>query len=406
MLGHIQIKGVFSKYLMAIVMALFCADLQAQEQPSDSINTESDSFVKVDLIVCSPLPSVFSTFGHAALRMQCPPHGLDLVFSLENDPESNAFITGVVGKANAKYVYIPYSDYYELACEEGRRMEECQVNLQLNERKELWRVLDEEVLRGAYRHFNLLRNNCMSMVLSKLDLSLSGAGEHIEWGDQEEIMKDCDGDYYRHAVSRSPWTEFVLTCVIGSDYGIHSPIEQRIIPVNALEVMKRASIVNDSTGATRPLLAGSPKATSVGTVDSAQNPFTPYIAFLILLAVTAVITIIQWKWKLNRLGTIFDYILFSLQALAGIVIIMMFFWSETFHPSWNWHIISFLPLPLCMLLCNNCKKSAKRGWLTASLLLALMAAATPLIGYFDTPHLFILLSLLTRTANRLFITKN
>lgn len=116
-----QLKWILWVLLFALPChsATMTADsLSANSQTVDSVSTESDAdemavrdslaalddFVTVSLLISEPLPVLFSVFGHATLRMECPTYHLDYIYTLESDDTKGVFITGVLGKTKAKYV--------------------------------------------------------------------------------------------------------------------------------------------------------------------------------------------------------------------------------------------------------------------------------------------------------------
>ena len=90
-------------------------------EPADTFRLAPDSsnFVKASLMIAEPLTAIYSVFGHATLRMECPMHHLDYVFTFESDPDVSAFMTGIAGTATAKFVPVPAEVYIEDARKMG-----------------------------------------------------------------------------------------------------------------------------------------------------------------------------------------------------------------------------------------------------------------------------------------------
>ena len=373
---------------------------KAQENEADSIAvTERDDFVTASLLIGSPLKAIWSVFGHATLRMQCPVHDLDLVFTFESDTDVGAFMTGVAGKAQAKYVAVPAEEYIEHARDEGRELRQYKLNLTLPERKELWRRLDEEMLAGAYRHFNLLYTNCVSTTIGTVQQSL--IGEHLEWGPQLYEMTKKDGDFFRHTLRNSAWAEFMFITFIGTAYDHHSSLESKLSPENVITMLRAARIIDNTSGAERPALRDNGQIIQPKGADEPTTLFSPTIVFALLLLLTLLITAAErWlQWK--RLGTGYDSLLFTTQALVAALLIYMTFVSELFPGRWNWYLIPFLPVPLLLWAFERNRNMAS-CWLTYSIMLAVFLCCTPLHGSFDMPHQLITASLLIRSLNRLY----
>ena len=97
----------------------------------DSVSPDSDEFVTASLLISAPLESLISVFGHATLRMECPTHHLDCVYTWESDANMGTFMTGVAGKAKAKIVAIPTEKLLSDNREIGREVKQYRLNLTL-----------------------------------------------------------------------------------------------------------------------------------------------------------------------------------------------------------------------------------------------------------------------------------
>lgn len=385
------------KLVILIIAFLWACGMKAQETVNDSIAaTERDDFVTVSLIVGSPLRAIWSTLGHATLRLQCPTHELDYVFTFESDTNVNGFMTGIAGKAQAKFVIVPAETYFDDARQMGRQLQEATINLTLNERKELWRQLDQQMMAGAYRHFNLIYTNCVLTAIQTVQSVLQN--EHIEWGPTPYEMTHNDGDYFRYVLRRSPWSEFTFITFIGTAYEHHSPFEAKLSPDNILTLLGQASIVNDATGESRPALRGTPAIVLEGKPEPVET-FTPLIAFALLLLLSLAVSAIG-LWKHGRhIATTYDLLLFTAQTLVFLLLVFMTFYSELFPGRWNWYLLPFLPVPLLLWVLER-KRNTARWWFAYSIMLAAFICATPLLGALDWPHQLITASLLVRSLNR------
>ena len=124
---------------------------------------DSSNFVTTSLLIVTPANSLYSVFGHAALRMQCPAYHLDYVFTFESDPEVSDFVRFFMGKARARYVSVPSQTFFNQISKEERGLTQYELNLTHHQKQNLWRVFDESVAEGDRWRFSL-RNNCVSML--------------------------------------------------------------------------------------------------------------------------------------------------------------------------------------------------------------------------------------------------
>ncbi|MBQ6653456.1 MAG: DUF4105 domain-containing protein [Prevotella sp.] len=359
---------------------------------------DSSNFVTASLLIGSPLPVFYSVFGHATLRMECPAHQLDYVFTFESDPNISGFMTGVAGKAKAKFMALPTQEYIDLSQKLGRELWQYKLNLTPDEKKEFWRLLDNELVAGEYRHFNLLYTNCLTTTISAMRESL--IGEHLEWGPTRYPMTLNDGDLFRLTVRRAPWSEFVYITFFGTAYERYSPREVRLIPEFVIPVLRETTFVNDSTGEHRPVLADKGVRILKGKPFPTYS-FTPTIAFAALLVLTLLVTLCEWLLRWRRLAKIYDISLFSAQALVGALLVYVTFCSELFPGMWNWYLVAFFPIPLLIWLYSRKGRHARKCWLVYSVVLLLFLLATPFLGALDLPHQLITASLLVRSLKNI-----
>ena len=389
--------------LMWCCLAMPCHSetVPADSVSVDSVSPDSDEFVTASLLISAPLKVLYSVFGHATLRMECPTHDLDFIYTFESDANVGTFMTGVAGKAKAKYVAIPTDTFLRDSREMGREVRQYKLNLTPKEKQELWRLLDEELTAGAYRNFNLLYTNCLST--SIIDVQRCLVGEHFEWGTLRFPQTLKDGDFLRYAVRHSPWAEFLFITFIGTAYESFSVIEHKLMPEMIISMLREARIINDETGESRFVV------TDPGIVlveDGGKDkgvPISPIMAFGSLLALALVITAAERWAGCKKIARIFDILIFMAQAVVGASMLYITFFSELFASNWNLYFIIFLPLPLLIWWCLKGKKAA-RCWLAYSIILVIFIAATPLLGVLDFPHQLITATLLVRSLSRYYMS--
>ncbi|MBQ9636724.1 MAG: DUF4105 domain-containing protein [Prevotella sp.] len=369
--------------------------------PSVEVLPDSSNFVTASLLVAEPTYSFYSAFGHAALRMQCPAYHLDYVFTFESDPNVGNFMTGIAGKAMAKYIPVPVDVYVGGMDQQERKVTEYVLNLTHHEKQHLWQLLDEDVAAGSYRNFNFLMANCVSTSLKTVEESL--AGEHFEWGPIRHPMQLKDGDLLRYYCRNSSWMEFVLITFLGSIYDIYSPLAVRLTPNEAVPYLRKVSIVNDSTGEKRFVITDPGKVIVEHPLRNTDTRIIPTVVFSVLLLITLLLTILEWTRRLHKWLRVFDLLLFSLIAVIGCLLLFVTFYSELFGSTWNWYILPYNPLPLLVLLFDRQTQFGRYFWLVYSLVLVLFILATPFVGVLDVPHQLITAALLVRSVMQLFI---
>ncbi|MBR4238538.1 MAG: DUF4105 domain-containing protein [Prevotella sp.] len=389
--------------IVCLLLILSAWDMRAQSNDSIVVAPDSSNFVTASLLISEPLHALYSVFGHATLRMECPVHHLDYVFTFESDPNISTFMTGIAGKAKAKYVAVPSETFIGDSKKMGRGVKQYKLNLTPHEKQELWRILDNEMMAGNYRNFNLLTDNCLTSSILNVQRSL--IGEHLEWGPMRYPQTHSDGHVLRYAVQHSPWAEFLFITFIGSAYDHWSMMESRIMPATVASMLCEAKIINDSTGVSRFVITDSGTTLVESSGKDKATPITPNIVFECLLLLTLLITLSEWILHWHRVAKFYDILLITAQSLVSLLMLYVTFFSELFVTVWNWYLVVFLPLPLLFWQIRN-KKIASRCWLCYSIVLVLFILSTPFIGILDLPHQLITGSLLIRSISHYLNTND
>ncbi len=391
--------------LLAVLAMLLTWVNGAHSSPNDSIKVlpDSSNFVTASLVIAEPLHALYSVFGHATLRMECPSYGLDYVFTFESDPNIGTFMTGIAGKAKAKYIAVPADTFINDTKKSGRGLKQYKLNLTHHEKQELWRLLDEEMMAGAYRNFNLLFTNCLTTSILNVQRCL--IGEHFEWGKLEYPQTLNDGELFRHAVRHSPWAEFLFITFGGTAYDRRSIQEFRLTPETIIPMLRKATITNDSTGVSRFVITDPGTTLVESSGQDKATPITPNIVFGSLLLLTLLITLAEWVLHWHQVAKVYDILLFTAQLLVSLLMLYITFFSEMFVTQWNWYLVAFLPLPLLFWLLRR-KKITPSLWLCYSIMLVLFILSTPFIGILDWSHQLITGSFLIRSISNFFKNRN
>lgn len=387
--------------LLAVLALLSTWVNGAHSSPNDSVKVlpDSSNFVTASLLVATPTNNAYSIFGHVALRMECPAHHLDYVFTFEHDSSMDAFHTGIMGKAKSGCSAVPFHEYLHHYKGEGRGIIQYEFNLTLEEERDLWRQLDEDMMSGHSHQFNLLRDNCLSTSLYKLQVSLQG--EYLDWGNVRYPMNLCYGDLTRKSMKDFPWMEFVVMTFCGTAYDRMPGQEFMFVPEFIPQMLKDAWFVNTETGAKRAVLKGQPKQIAVAKVFPKPNKITPMWAFGGLLLLTILLTLGERLWKWKKLPRAFDIALFTVQTLMGLLLLYVVAFSDLFGGLWNWYLVVFNPLPFLLWLLFRKRKNYPKVWGLYAVVLMLFILATPFLGVLDLPHQLITGTLLIRSINQL-----
>ena len=396
----LQIFWTTHSLLLAMMLALIAPSQYATAARADNKVTvlpDSSNFVTASLLTMSPTKGIYSTFGHVAFRMECPVHGLDFVFTYESDPGANGLLTFFAGKADSYYVAVPTQQFLKDMKKEGRGIWQYELNLTLHEEQNLWRNLDNDMLQGAHRKFNL-QNHCVSTMITLIQQSC--IDEYLEFGPQQGEMLLNNGDLLRHYVGKSKWAEFAFISFIGTHYEEYDSQDVRVSPQNIASELARASFVSTIDGSHRPVLTGKTEELLHGYNTDKGWGITPIVLFAILLLLTCLITFGERRWHWKQIARWYDKALLVAQTLAGIVLLAILFGSNVFGHCWNWYLIPFNPLPLLIWTCFHKQKNFGRIYIIYTVVLAAFIALTPFISQLDVPHQLLVVTLAVRCLSK------
>jgi predicted ester cyclase len=238
---------------------------------------------------------------------------------------------------------IPYRYFQEEYRRFGSLVTEQVLDLTSQEKAKLKELLDEN-LRPENRiyRYNYFYNNCTTKARDIIEKSIIG---NLEYTEREEYAPS-----YREMIhsmtQNNPWSRFGNDILLGIKADFRTTrMQQEFLPDNLLYDFDHAQIY--ANGNYRPLVKKRRIAVPSGVQMIQEGfPITPLACCLILLAVSVVIFLLEYRQK--RVFVWWDVTLMLLTSIIGIVLTLMLF-SQ--HPtvSLNLQIILFNPLPLFYL---------------------------------------------------------
>jgi hypothetical protein len=397
-------EGYRKQIILLLLFSLITMMCYAKRGNEMVVSSDSSNFVTASMLVISPGNPIYSIFGHSAIRMQCPSKKLDYCFTFEMESGLGGYLKYFGGQAKARFVAVPTKEYLtEYRCER-RGVKQFTLNLTPHEKQELWRQLDNDMLAGAHRKFNLIQNSCSSMSMLMIESVLWK--EEIEFIKLPVQMTYVNGDLLRYYSRKAPWAKFIFMTLFGSEADVSWNQEYRMSPEILPEILSNAKIKSLQSGKSRPLVIRQsvilPQKFSVF-----HSAFTPILAFALLLTFVVLVTIGERLWHWKKLPKVTDYTLFIVQSIAGVLLLYLTLVTGLFGVHWNWYLILFNPIPLILWLCFRKKKGYAKLYLWYGYLLIIFIAAIQFVTtQSDTSHLLIAATFAIRCFNSIIKTKN
>ncbi len=398
--------GRISRYMAAVAAAFFsmsilagnfsvAGNIQAAVEAADSVKAFSDTlrfgpdslednYLRVSLLIAGKGAAVYSTFGHAAVRIQCPSKDADLAYTYEAEIKYLKFIEGGL---MANFMVEPTQSFLDTYAKEERNVTEYALNLTPREKLCLWRNLRRDNMEGPDGRFDLVRNNCLSAALFQIENSLYG--ERIEYCVPEADAADkgpreaelaVNGRFFREVLASSPWLKFATLFFLGVECDKTWPYEQRLEPLEAGVVLQKSMIVSSDEVLLRPV-AGEGKTLVSFPPKAARepSPLTPELIFGLLFALSLALTIgeLSLKWKLSV--RIFDISLFIFQTIVGCFLFYESCIGGFLGIHWNWYLIPFNPFPIVYWLLRGKYETHEHIYFFYALSLLVFLAAMPFV---------------------------
>ena len=385
-----QLKNFFRT-----LFVLFGIISATKAQAQNDLRPEYFDSVEVSLLTCAPHEEVYSLYGHSALRWhdlhQEGEHaGEDLafnwgIFNFDKPYFVLRFVFGLTDYELGAFPFRTFCAYYE---HWGSGVTEQVLNLTNEEKQKVRQALAENLMpeNRIYR-YNYFYDNCSTRPRDIIEKCLNGKVEYAQREDYTPSYREM----VRFCTRNHPWASFGNDILLGVKADFKTDMrEQEFLPENLLYDFDRAQIYAD--GNYRPLVGERRMAVKSGVQVIEQDfPLTPMQCACILLAITIIVTL--WDWKRKKRAIWYDVLLMLMQGLAGCVLFVMLF-SQHPTTSTNLQILLLNPLPLFFIPSVIRKKDSL--WRKLQIAMIILFFAGALFQHYAEGMLIVALCLLCR----------
>jgi hypothetical protein len=282
---------------------IFAAESTAAET-TDTLNDSLDAeaaqpdFIRVGLLTIGPGAEVYSLYGHTALRLECPSKQLDYCFAFEMPITPGQELRFLFTTAKAGFMVRPTTQFIDKYRIEGRSIDEMTLNLRPHEEQELWRLLDEELEKGAHWDYDFLTRHCSAMCVWAVEQALLTGGEQIDYDEKSRFGQVTYSQLLDSISAGSPWARLFWQLRMAGRGGDCGQQEDLLAPKLLANAWQHATIA-DADGHRRPMMAGNMRHHCPQTLDvSRPSAVTPAMALGILsLVILAVVVFCLYRRK-------------------------------------------------------------------------------------------------------------
>ncbi len=374
------------------------AESQAGTAVVDSTAQMRDDYIQASLLVADATGETRSVFGHCALRLQCPSQQMDYCFMFEPLVVTNGIVDLLSGKTVGGFQALQTSFYLAGFSKTGCGVKEYMLHLTPAEKLALWKCADEEFSKGYCGHYDLMRAQGTSKVVSLITRSLSTP---VKYGHLSDFPDTSYRSMMLEACEAYPWNAFLWQTVMGTNADEIQPLTHRLTPQVLPIVWQKATVGNSK----RHLIEGqgSVLVESTDTIGFFNRWLTPVVFFTLLLMVVIGLSIAERRLNWVLPARVVDVLLLSLHTFLGIVLMCLVLCSKMEMPHWNVYLIAFNPLPQFLwLTLPNYRLAIFRVMLVV---LLLFIAMTPFVPQLDVPHALLVACIVVRLFQTIEMSK-
>lgn len=311
-------------------------DVDSLEQATqDSLAvTEADNFVTASILTATPADMIYSCVGHASIRMQCPHHGLDVVYTYESDNVTERVFTFLKGDLKMGMTAVPTERVLADYSGDGRGITEYVLNLPLEKRKQLWQYLDGKVKEGMNLPYDYLNRGCALACLRAVSTAvLPDTLSFGEW--DEKFIRASRRTLLDSQIDAFPWARVVFFTTVGTKADQPCAlVDKVVVPPDLIDVLQKATFNGES-------VLGEANTLISQTVEIEENNWLTPLALACILLVLAIVSCFWMQCPLSIL-------LLLVQSALGVLLTYLIFFSKLPCTEFSWLIIPFNLLPLLL----------------------------------------------------------
>ncbi len=301
----------------------------------------SDS-ATASVLTCGAGEDFYTSFGHSAIRITDPVKGLDLVYNYGTFDFGTPhfywkFMRGQLDYQLSRTSYAEFIDEYEWY---SRPVSEQRLTFESGQVQNLFLLLETNYL-PEYRHYryDFLRDNCATRVR---DIVYSA------WAQDTVLQRTAEPRSYRQLLATClkdsmEWWHLGIDLLFGlpTDHRCTAP-ERMFLPAEMEAELAHCT----TTGIwTAPAIVEPSHALLTKGRTPLKASFPPVVAFALLLAVIAVLTVCAHRFSFKPVVfNVIDRVFFIVAGLCGLFLCFMWFGTDHWCTQWNLNILWLSPL--------------------------------------------------------------
>jgi hypothetical protein len=298
---------------------------------------------RISLLTCGPGNELYSAFGHSAIRIKDPAYG-DIVFNYGtfSFDQPNFYLRFAQGRLLYRLSVESFRNFEEFYIYENRSITEQELNLTLQQKQKLYDLLAENYLpeNREYR-YHFFYDNCSTRIRDIIEKALNNEVSY-QYPDSagKKSFRQMTDEYL--IPGKQSWGDFGIDLCLGlpTDH-IATAYQEMFLPDYLMHHFDQAIIGKEM----KPLVTGKK------VIFDTQTTFTaPVISPNMLTWALFILVMFFTVLKRSAIGFgTFDYILFGLSGLLGILFLLLWVATDHTDTKYNFNLLWALPTHLALL---------------------------------------------------------
>ncbi|MEZ4799608.1 MAG: DUF4105 domain-containing protein [Flavobacteriales bacterium] len=368
-----MIKNIFLSLLFIVSSLLGFAQ-------NDPIDAQAEAAIRegrFSVLTCSPGPNLYSVFGHTAIRVEMVANGkiVDWVYNYGTfEFTEDFYVKFAKGQLDYRLSKADFGFFQQEYILTGRGIVEQELELDGNEKVKLFELLEKNYEpENRYYRYDFFYDNCATRVRDIINQSLNNEVQFSYVYPRQFTFRQSIQNYLDYM----PWSDFGIDLALGMPCDRIVEKGQMMFLPDSLENDFSMAYVHD-----KPLTK---RAVEILPKDFELNRvgwITPINVFGLFMIIQLMIGI--WWGKISFV----DRILLFTTGFIGLVVFLLWFFTDHGGTKWNLNILWANPINLYFAF-----SSFKKTWILKFFKVYGLIQAMIIIGWFFLPQRFHLATL-------------
>lgn len=294
---------------------------------------------EISIITCSPGEELYSVFAHSAIRVSDPMNNIDYIYNYGTFDfgAPDFYLNFARGRLDYMLSVEHFKNFKQGYIDEGRSVSEQVLDITHPEKQQLFSMLEVNAKpENRFYRYDFFYDNCATRIRDILQKALHN---NIRFPDLKGKNRFSFRELIIPYMVYQKWSDLGINLLLGlpADKEVQS-LQYMFLPDQLQKAVQDAVLKHSG----KPLV----KAVNIiheikGPVADTTATVTPNTAFWGLFVIVAIVSLLLWKK--NPVRYWFDFPLFLIFGLLGLLVLLMWVFTDHKATVWNLNILWALP---------------------------------------------------------------